>query len=336
VSTLPDRLAARVEAWRERGDVPAVTVAIIDDTDDTWTFALGTPAKTQFRVASITKLFTATVVMLLVEDGQLSLDTPVGTFVPTYPAASAVTVRQLLNHTSGLPDYGTPDFSTGLVGDPTRHWDSASILETIEKFRPDFAPGTGWAYSNTNYVVLAEVIRGVTGRSWDVELRERVLEPLGLDDTSVAGFEPVQGDDLIDEAYFDLDNDGQVEDIEEGFGSWPALETSESAAGALVSTAEDVATFTAALFGGEVVSAASLEAMVTGGVSSRRYDDYGLGVELSHPDLQTAVWGHGGFLPGYRSVTWHVPASRNTITVLVNHSQANPADLAELLRTELH
>jgi hypothetical protein len=79
--------------------------------------------------------------------------------------------------------------------------------------------------------------------------------------------------------------------IEEGFGSWPALETSESAAGALVSTAEDVATFTAALFGGEVVSAASLEAMVSGGVSSRRYDDYGLGVELSHPDLQTPVLG---------------------------------------------
>ena len=173
----------------------------------------------------------------------------------------------------------------------------------------------------------------MTGRDWYEELRSRILEPLGLDDTYVAGMEPARGDGLIEAAYFDLDNDGQVEDIEDG--QWPALETSEGAAGALVSTAEDVARFTEALFTGRILPAAVVDTMVSGGPFARRYDDYGLGVELRNPDLRTPVWGHGGFLPGYRSVTWYVPSERTTITVLVNHSGANPADLATLLLGEL-
>jgi D-alanyl-D-alanine carboxypeptidase len=335
---LETRITQRVEAWAERAAVPA-TVAVVQRAGaDTITVANGrdesqpVTARTQFRIASITKLFVATLVMDLIEDGELSLDTAVDDLVDL-PVPPGVSVRQLLAHTSGIPDYGSPEFSQGLVDDADRHWEAAEILATVSEIRPSFAPGTGHEYSNTNYVVLGELVQAVTGRSWHQELRIRILDPLGLEDTYVAGLEPARGEGLVDTAYFDLDNDGTVEDVENG--PWPALETSEGAAGAMISTAEDVTAFTSALFAGRILSPGTIELMVAPSPYARRYDDYGLGVELHHPDLRTPVWGHGGFLPGYRSVTWYVPSERATVTVMVNHSQGDSADLATLLLAEL-
>jgi D-alanyl-D-alanine carboxypeptidase len=137
----------------------------------------------------------------------------------------------------------------------------------------------------------------------------------------------------VDSAYFDLDNDGNIEDVEDG--PWPALETSEGAAGTMISTAGDVTTFTSALFSGRILSPRTVDLMVSSTPFARRYDDYGLGVEVHHPDLRTPVRGHGGFLPGYRCVTWYVPWEQATVTVMVNHSQGDSADLATLLLGEL-
>jgi D-alanyl-D-alanine carboxypeptidase len=137
----------------------------------------------------------------------------------------------------------------------------------------------------------------------------------------------------VDTAYFDLDNDGHVEDVEHG--PWPALETSEGAAGAMISTAADVTAFTSALLSGRILKPQTVELMAAPSPFARRYDDYGLGVELDHPDLRTPVRGHGGFLPGYRCVTWYVPSEHATVTVMVNHSQGDSTDLATLLLAEL-
>lgn len=335
-------LAAVVDGWRRRGGYPSVSVAIERPGTSPWTHVSGTAALdgsgsvtpgTQLRIASITKMYVAAVVLQLVEEGRMDLDAPVTQVGEIDALLAGVTVRHLLTHTSGLPDYGVPELTQQLVNEPARRWNAGEVLGTLAERPPAFAPGTRHEYSNTNYVVIAEIIEATTGRSWVTELRERILDPLRLDATYVAGHERPRGEGLVAAAYFDLDEDGHVEDVEHG--SWPALETTEGAAGAMISTAEDVARFTAALFAGRVVSRDLRAAMVKPGADARRYDDYGLGVELRHPDLQTLVWGHGGFLPGYRSVTWHVPSSGTTITVLVNHSLADPGDLAQLLLAEL-
>lgn len=328
-----DDLQVLVDAWRRRAAVSAVSVAVRSGSSPSTYVSGAVSADSQFRVASITKLFVAAVTMQLVEEGSLDLAARAGAVAPGLPVGGDVTIRQLLQHTSGLPDYGVPEFSDSLVARRDRRWSAQAVLGTLAGRRPDFGPGQDWHYSNTNYVVLGEVIAAVTGEPWPTAVRTRILDPLGLEDTYMAGHEPARGAGLVAEALFDIDNDGDVEDVEQG--PWPALETSEGPAGAMVSTAGDIATFTAALFSGEVVERESLRLMLQGSGFGRRFDDYGLGVELRRPDFATPVWGHGGFLPGYRSTAWYVPDRDLTITVLVNDSRADPADLAQLLLQQL-
>jgi CubicO group peptidase (beta-lactamase class C family) len=129
--------------------------------------------------------------------------------------------------------------------------------------------------------------------------------------------------------YFDSDNDGDVENVESG-GPWPALESSEGPAGAIVSNASDLVTFGEALFRGRLVQDSTLQAMVTEGPYHPRFSNYGLGLEIMRPDYRTTIWGHGGFLPGFKSALWYVPSRDAVIVVLANDTRANPADLAEL------
>ena len=229
------------------------TVLGVSTSDGTWLGASGTPERggtlgvspnSRFRVASITKVFVAVVVLQLVEERRLELDEVVSHYL-TDGAFGSVTIRQLLNHTSGIPDYSmSDDFNAGLLNHRDRRWAAAELLALVEDKEADFAPGTDYAYSNTDYIVLGEVIEKVSGRSWAQEVRRRILDPLNLDSTYIAGAEPAQ--EAVVPGYFDTDNDGDVENVETG-GPWPALETSEGPAGAIVSTASDLVTFGEAL-----------------------------------------------------------------------------------------
>jgi D-alanyl-D-alanine carboxypeptidase len=326
-----------VDSWRSRAGVPAVAFAVEDRNRQRHLGASGTrqmngggriPPDMPFRVASITKLFVATVVLQLVEEGRLELDDPVSRYAPDVPSNGA-TIRQLLNHTSGVPDYSmTQGLGKQLLGNRQRRWSTSDVYALIAKVEPDFAPGRGYQYSNTNYVVLGDVIAATTGTTWAKEVRRRVLDPLQLEDTYIAGSEPPRGD--VVPGYFDADNDGDVEDVGAG-RPWPALETSEGPAGAIVSTAPDLLTFGRALFEGRLVRAPALRQMLAEGPHHPRNSNYGLGVEILRPDYRTTIWGHGGLLPGYRSVLWYVPSEAAVVVVLVSDSRANPYDLAELL-----
>jgi D-alanyl-D-alanine carboxypeptidase len=330
-------LPQMVERWRDRAGVPAVTVAVDAPGRPLVLAAAGTglrnggPAVTvdaQFRIASITKLFVATVVLQLAQEGRLRLEDPLARFVPSFPGGGRITLRQLLNHTSGVPDFELADhFGEGLLADRQRRWRIDEILALAAKARPDFVPGSNYRYSNTGYVLLGEVIGAVTGSSWDAEVRRRIIDPLHLEHTYVAGAEPVPGGVLP--GYFDADNDGDEENIETG-RPWPAQETAEGAAGAIVSTAADLAVFGGALFRGRLLAPQSLQQMLTEGPHHPRNSNYGLGVEISRPDYRTTVWGHGGALPGFRSTLWYVPHRDTVIVVLTNDWRANPQDLAEL------
>jgi D-alanyl-D-alanine carboxypeptidase len=333
-----------VERWRQRADVPAVTVAVDAPGRPLVVSASGTGLRggtppvtvdAQFRIASITKPFVATVVLQLAQEGRLGLDDPLSHYLPSFPGGHRITLRHLLNHTSGVPDFELADgFGQGLLDDRERRWRTEEVLALVTGARPDFAPGTRYSYSNTGYVLLGEVIRAVTGSTWAAEVRRRIIDPLRLEHTYVAGAEPVPGGVLP--GYFDADNDGDQENIETG-RPWPSLETTEGSAGAMVSTAADLATFGRALFRGRLLTPAWLRQMLAEGPHHARNTNYGLGVEISRPDYRTAVWGHGGYLPGFRSALWYVPRHDVVIVVLANDSRANPQDLAELaLRTVIH
>jgi D-alanyl-D-alanine carboxypeptidase len=330
-------LQTTLDKWRLRGDIPAVVVGVAKSDGRTWLGGSGTPERAgsvavstdaRFRIASITKVFVAVVVLQLVEEGKLQLDDPLSRHLPDYPT-QGVTIRQLLNHTSGIPDYSmSDDFNKNLLNDRERRWTTPEVLALVRDKDPDFAPGTAYAYSNTDYILLGEVIRKIAGRSWAQEIRRRILDPLNLDSTHVAGSERVP--EPVIPGYFDADNDGYVENIETG-GPWPALETSEGPAGAIVSTAPDLLTFGDALFNGRLVQEPTLRAMVAEGPYHPRFSNYGLGVEILRPDYRTTIWGHGGFLPGFKSALWYVPSHDAVIVVLANDARANPADLAELV-----
>jgi D-alanyl-D-alanine carboxypeptidase len=337
-ATPDEELQQLLNRWRERADVPAVALAVNGPGRSRFVTTSGTEERgggtavttdAQFRVASTTKLFVATVVLQLVEEGRLRLDAPVSAYVPGFRHARGVTIRQLLNHTSGVPDYTRTDhFHEGLLEHRGRTWSTEELLALVADIRRDFAPGTDYLYSNTGYVLLGRVIATVTGSTWAAEVRRRIFDPLRLQHTYVAGAESVPGGVLP--GYIDVDMDGDVENVETG-DPWPALETAEGPAGAVVSTAGDLAAFASALFRGRLVSPSTLEQMVADGPHHPRNANYGLGVEISRPDYRLTIWGHGGFTIGFKSTLWYVPTQDLVVVVLANDARANTADLAELV-----
>jgi D-alanyl-D-alanine carboxypeptidase len=333
-------LVAVVDGWRERTPVPGVVVAVSGPGVDEQLIASGTLQRggsepvtvtTPFRTGSVTKTLLASVVMQLVEEDRIALEDLVLSVRPVSDPALAgllenVTIRDLLGHTSGLPDSGrSPELIGLLQSDPDHVWTPDQVLTLVARSRQEFAPGTAFGYSNTNFLLLGSLIEEVTGSPWWAEARSRILDPLEMHDSYIAGFEAAQG--FLAPGYFDTDNDGFTEELDT---TWPALETSEGAAGALVSTAPDLLSFARGLFGGHIISEVSLEAMTTPGRFGSRYTNYGLGVEITSPDLETTVWGHGGFVPGYRAILWHAPVLDLTIIVLTNESRSRPDGLAEL------
>jgi D-alanyl-D-alanine carboxypeptidase len=334
---LPDVLERIVVQWQERAWVPGVAVSIrqgpfswskaAGDADEETEAPLGSTMP--FPIASVTKPFVAATVLRLVEEGAIDLDAPATRYLPSFPDADRVTIRQLLAMRSGLPDYtqafGLLDgVEEDLYHRRSREWKAEELLDLAAGFEPDFAPGERYAYSNTNYVLLGEVIHAVTGRAWHEAVTEKVLAPLGLDDTQwspegVAGMTP---------GHSDLDRDG----LRDGLAGRPlkSLLTMADAAGGLVSTASDLTTFAAGVYGRELLSAESLEAMTT--VDRIGYErEYGLGTLVQQPDLRTTVVGHTGGMIGYATMVWYAPEHDLAIAVLVNDSSGEPEDLAQLL-----
>jgi D-alanyl-D-alanine carboxypeptidase len=319
-----------LDRWRLRASVPAVAVALQRPDGTRWLGTSGDATPTaRFRIASITKLFVATVVLQLAQENRLAVTDTLDRFAPDFPGAGRITVEQLLDHTSGVPDYGQIDgFTSGLLKDREQRFTTGQVLSLVAHRKREFSPGTDYAYSNSDYLLLAEVITAVTHDTWSTQVRRRILDPLRLTDTYIAGAEPASAP--VIPGYFDTDNDGTEENVETG-RPWPSLETSEGPAGAIVSTAGDLATFGDALYHGRLLDAASLRAMTAPHPFHPRNRNYGYGTEITRLGYDTTVLGHGGFLPGFRSVLWYVPGRDLTIVVLTDDSTADPADLAELV-----
>jgi D-alanyl-D-alanine carboxypeptidase len=285
----------------------------------------------RFRAASVTKSFVATVVLQLVGERRLALTDPVDRFLPGALAnGNRITVHQLLQHTSGVPNYDNrllelyPTVSD-LVGLRYRTWRPSQLLALAAQQTPEFAPGTSWAYSNTNYILLGLIVQQVTGRSYAAEVRHRILRPLDLHDTELPDTNPsIRGPHS--HGYLPLERDGAIVPIDVTVFN----HTLAWAAGEMVSTTHDLNRFYRALHTGRLLQPAQLAQMRT-----TAYPDinYGLGLEqLTLPSGQT-LWGHGGGTLGYQTLALSSADGRRQLSLSFNPwGDADPGPpLQELL-----
>jgi len=272
-----------------------------------------TKATDRFRVGSITKTFVATLVLRLVADGKLALDDTVEQRLPGVVAnGGSITVRQLLNMTSGLFDYLNDGDSTVtdrlLAGDLTHRWSPLSLLAISNAHEPRFAPGARWSYCSTCYVLLGLIVEKATGHPLGSELRRRVFAPAGLSSTSfdteprIAG-PHAHGYERLSKRLTD------VSVLSPSYG-W--------AAGAVVSNAPDLARFYRALLGGKLLRPELLRAMeapVANGKSA--VAPYGLGLIRMSLGCGT-VFGHAGSIAGYEAYAYNNKDGRRQAVVLVS------------------
>ena len=270
------------------------------------------PARGRFRIGSITKTFLATVALQLVGEGRLRLDDTVDRWLPgVVPDGRRITVRHLLNHTSGLYDFKrtlpmppAPEF----LEYRWRTWTTAEQIQRAVANPPSFRPpGSAYAYSNTGYLVLARIIEEVTGQSYGEEIERRILRPLRLRDTSLPGTSS-RIPRPHPHGYLPVERDGgtQLVDYTE---MNPSL---MGAAGEMISTARDLNRFVAALLGGRLLPAHLVDEMKTPGVQGRKY---GLGLAWQDTSCGVRVYGNDGDALAYQSWSFATLDGRRQVTV---------------------
>jgi D-alanyl-D-alanine carboxypeptidase len=283
---------------------------------------------------SVGKTYFGAVALQLVADGRIDLDARLATYLggaPWYgalPNGFDVTIRQLMNHTSGIVRYEfNPAFLEDLTREPMRTWTPEQRLAYLAGMEPPFAAGEGWDYSDTNFILVAMVVEEVLGTQIYDEIDERWLDPLDLDDTVRSDRPEVPG---IANGYAGADH---------GFGTFDAtLEGGqlafnpqfEWAGGGFASTASDLASWTQAIHEGRAFPTTMFDDFRTGVPAPLGPEgSYGLGVIMMELPAGTA-WGHSGFMPGYRTEAYYFPDGGFSIALQVNSSDRAAFDRSPL------
>lgn len=315
-SALAQRLDEAIESTIAKASIPGAIVGVWGP-DGSYVKAFGVgdeatraPMKTDFysRIGSETKTFTVTAILQLVDEGKVSLDDPIAKYIDGVPNGDQITLRQLARMQSGLPNYSASDkFQKALFADPKSGFTPQQLLDYAFAQPESFPPGEGFEYSNTNTVLLGLVVEKVSGLSLPDYVTQRILEPLGMSNTSFpttnAFPEPhAQG-------YTEQTLDGHRTTATDWNPSWGW------AAGAMISTVEDLRIWAPALATGTLLKPQTqAQRLETVGVPGHASDaGYGLGL------FDIAGWiGHNGSLPGYESVTVYLPEKETTLVILIN------------------
>ncbi len=343
-SDLAGRLQAYLDSVQAAGAYPGLTVGVARADGTTLALAsglsdreAGTPMRPRDRMmtGSVGKLFFAALALQLIDEGVFGLDDPVArhlgdlSWYPHLPNAGAITVRMLLNHTSGLVRYEFDDrFLRDLTADPYRVWRPEELLAYLFDTKASFPAGQGWTYADTNYIVLGILMERLTGRTVYEQVRTRFLDPLGLADTIPSDRPVLPG---LVQGYAGANNPfgGRDAMITEGrFALNPQFEWT---GGGYITSSYDLARWARELFTGRVYGPQTL-ARALEGVSAPglgRGARYGLGVILWMTRLGPA-WGHSGYFPGYLTeVRWY-PDLGVAVAVQVNTSAArSPGSIAD-------
>ncbi|MEU1309564.1 serine hydrolase domain-containing protein [Streptomyces cinnamoneus] len=281
-------------------------------------------AADHFRAGSITKTFVATTLLQLEAEGKLSLDDSVERWLPGVVKgngydANKITIRQLLNHTSGVHDMVyTPEWDKDMNGPGffEHRYDVKTPQEVIAyglKYGPDFEPGKGWNYSNTGFVLAGMVIEKVTGKPYASEIERRIVKPLGLKETTFPGTDPkLPAPHPVGYSKLYVQNPGpQIYDATEYRPSW------SGATGEVVSTSGDLNRFYGALLQGKLLPRKQLDAMLTT-VDTGQQFRYGLGIMSRSLTCGTTVWGHDGVVWGSLSGAAVTRDGKNALTFNIN------------------
>ncbi|MFG2722886.1 serine hydrolase domain-containing protein [Streptomyces sp. NPDC048416] len=300
----PDPVQRGLDALVRDDGLPAALAGVKDRDGHIRSYTAGSgdlatgsrvPTDGQVRIGSSTKTFTAVVVLQLVGEGKVGLDAPVDTYLPGLLRGDGIdgrhiTVRQLLQHTSGLPEYGNYLDDKAVQH---RYFEPRDLIDIALKHKADFAPGARWEYSNTNYVLAGLIIQKVTGRPLAEEMDRRVIQRIGLRHTCF----PAPGDQALREphphGYYQDAADAPLRDVTELDPSWGW------AAGQLISTNSDLNRFFSALLGGRLLPAAQLAQMRTTVPVGNNGAGYGLGLMSRPLSCGGVYWGHGGDIQGY-------------------------------------
>lgn len=318
------RFAEQVLAGNNPGDAPGMAVLVARGDEVLYRGAhgsasleLGVPLSPDqvFRIGSVTKQFAAAAVLKLAEDGKLALSDPLSKFVPGYPGGEKVTVEMLLNHTSGIRSY-TDIESIMAGGGIMKDLSTAQLIDTFKDEKPDFAPGEGWHYNNSGYVLVGAVIEAASGKPWHEYLDATFFEPLGMAHTGYGN----EADAAIP---------GHVDGYTDNGGKWARAAylsmTQPHAAGALVSTVDDLLKWNRALHGGRLLKPESHRRMVTP-VGKAAENDYGFGI-VAGTLRGERVLQHGGGIFGFSAYLLYLPDSEVTAAVLYNADSGRPGML---------
>ncbi|NZA26204.1 serine hydrolase [Luteimonas sp. SJ-92] len=267
-----------------------------------------------FRIGSVTKQMSAAAVLKLAEDGRLALHEPLTKYVPGYPGGDAITVAMLLDHTSGIRSY--TDIPGAMAGPVRLDVTTAELIDAFKDQQPDFAPGEGWSYNNSGYVLVGAVIEAASGMSWHAYLQDALFAPLGMAHTRYGN---------AAEGVIPGHVSGYTRIGERWAAANPLSMTQPHAAGALVSTVDDLLRWNRALHAGRVLHEDSYRRMVTPAGKAAEHD-YGYGIVAGtlrgQPVLQ-----HGGGIFGFSSYLLYLPDSDLSVAVLYNADAGRPGML---------
>jgi D-alanyl-D-alanine carboxypeptidase len=308
---------------------PGVALYVRGPGHTTWSGAAGKAsidpvrrmrAGDRFRAGSITKTFVAAATLQLVEEKRFALDDPLPAVLPKrvtarFPDADRITVRMLLNHTSGIAEYNDAVFEGEILADLRRRWSVGELLDRAVALPRTGAPGERHSYSNTNYNLLGLVIEHATGKSWRAVVRERVIEPLRLRHTSLpepgdlpTGRDIAHGYQLVD---------GRLRDVTDIDSSMAGAAGGNS----LLTSNQDLSRFLRSLLAGRLFQRADTLKQMRGFVPAQTPEGrvgYGLGLERYVLPGGVEVIGHMGTTGGYRAFMFHLPAKRVDLTMVTN------------------
>ncbi|MFJ7994459.1 serine hydrolase domain-containing protein [Peribacillus frigoritolerans] len=296
----------------------------------TWSYAAGIadvrtkkPMKTdfRFRIGSVTKTFIATVLLQLAGENRLNLDDSIEKWLPGVIQGNGydgnqITIRQILNHTSGIADYvNSKEFD---MMDTKKSYTAEGFVKMGISLPPDFAPGKGWSYSNTGYVVLGILIEKVTGNSYAEEVENRIIEPLDLSNTFLPGNSSVIPGTKHARGYFQLDGASELKDV--------TYINPGSSDGDMISTADDLNKFFSYLLSGKLLKEQQLKQMLTTVPTGREGTGYGLGIYETKLPNSVSIWGHKGAVLGFTTFAGGTLGGKHTLAVNLNSLKADSPD----------
>lgn len=326
-----EAIQQRLDAFRQRVGAPGATAAFVLADGCSGAVASGVSNKStgqpmqpddRMLAGSVGKMHVAAVMLQLVEAGHAELDAKISRWVggepwfPRLPNAHQITLRHLMNHTSGMPEHVTlPEMIAALAATPDKVWRPEELVALVLDKEPVCPVGECWSYADTNYILVGMIIERITGRTYYGELTTRILEPLRLTDTIPSDRNPLPG--LVDGYTFEQ-NPFPVPEVVVSNGRCAFNPQMEWTGGGLLSTSRDLARWARLLYAGDVLKPETKDAMLSG-VDTPRWPNttYGLGVIIRQTEHGPA-YGHAGWFPGYVTIVSYYPRLEVALAAQLN------------------